>query len=136
MSTFAGRAWVDGQVLPLEEARVPVTDRGFLYADSIYDTARTYQQRPFLLGDHLDRLRLSGEALGIEVPWEDEELDSIVLRLLEDWPRDREASIRLVVTRGDGGHGLALPATVRPRLVVLGRLLDPLEPDFYREGAA
>jgi branched-chain amino acid aminotransferase len=132
---FSGLAWVEGAVLPLAEARVPVTDRSFLYADSIYDTVRTYGRRPFLLGDHIDRLRRSGAELGLAVPWDDEELFGIVDSLMSVWPDEREASLRVIVTRGDGGHGLALPEPTRPRLVVMARLLDPHDPRIYLEGA-
>ncbi len=89
MTGFSGLAWVEGAVLPMAEARVPVTDRSFLYADSIYDTVRTYGRRPFLPGDHVDRLRRSGAELGLPVPWDDEELFGIVDSLMAAWPDAR-----------------------------------------------
>jgi len=135
MSPFGGLAWVDGAVVALEEARVPVTDRSFLYADSVYDTVRTYGHRPFLLGDHLDRLRRSGREIGLAVPWDDGELVRIVDDLMASWPEESEASLRLIVTRGDGGHGLALPEPTCPRLVVMARVLVPVNPSFYEAGA-
>lgn len=135
MGDFTGLAWVEGEVVPLDEARVPVTDRSFLYADSIYDTVRTYEHRPFLIGDHLDRLRRSGLPLGLPVPWSDDVLLGIVDDLMDAWKDEREASLRLIVTRGDGGHGLALPEPVAPRLVVMCRLLYPIDPRFYLDGA-
>lgn len=134
MTPFEGLAWVEGEVLPMAEARVPVTDRSFLYADSIYDTVRTYGRRPFLLGDHLDRLRRSGEALSLPVPWRDSELFAIAADLMEAWPEGSEASLRLIVTRGDGGHGLALPVPTVPRLVVMARPLLPPSPSLYKGG--
>jgi len=118
----------------MAQARVPVTDRSFLYADSIYDTVRTYQRRPFLLGDHLDRLRRSGETLSIPVPWRDSDLFAIVADLMEAWPEGNEASLRIIVTRGDGGHGLALPSPTNPRLVVMARPLVPPAPSLYQKG--
>ena len=54
-----GAAWVDGRVLPLAQATLPVTDRGFLLGDAVFETLRTRSGRPFLVGDHLDRLRRS-----------------------------------------------------------------------------
>jgi branched-chain amino acid aminotransferase len=135
MTPFGGLAWIDDAVVPLEAARVPVTDRSFLYADSVYDTVRTYGHRPFLLGDHLDRLRRSGKEIGLPIPWGDAELVGIVDELMASWPDEREASLRLIVTRGDGGHGLALPEPIRPRLVVMARVLVPMAPSLYEEGA-
>jgi len=127
-------AWVDGRVWPLSEARVSVSDRGFLFADSVFETIRTYGQQPFLLGDHLDRLRRSAQALALPVPWPDVELADIVASLLDGWPAEQEAALRIVVTRGDGGHGLALPEPQRPRLVVLCRPLPSLDAELYRCG--
>jgi len=131
----SGRAWVGGAVVPIEQACVPVLDRGFLYADSVYDTVRTYGQRPFLLGDHLDRLRRSAEQLWIPVPWSDRELVEIVDLLLEDWPAG-EASLRLMVTRGEGGSGLAFPEPTRPRLVVLCRPATGVPVELKEQGVA
>lgn len=116
-----GSAWIDGAVVPLAEASIPVTDRGFLFADSVFDTVRTYAGAPFLMGDHLDRLRRSAGALSMPVPWSDDELVSIVAATIAEQGFVGESSLRLVVTRGDGGSGLAFPVPQRPRLVVLCR---------------
>lgn len=134
MADLQGRAWVDGRVLPLDRASVPVTDRGFLLADGVFDSIRTYGGRPFLLGDHLDRLRRSAEALWLPVPWSDADLEGIVRSLLDGWPPGCEAVLRTVLTRGDGGHGLVLPEPQVPRLVVLCRPLPALPPEAYEEG--
>ncbi len=120
-----GAAWVDGRVLPLAQATLPVTDRGFLLGDAVFETLRTRSGRPFLVGDHLDRLRRSAAAVALPVPWPDAELLSIIDELLPGRP-ESDAVIRLTVTRGDGGHGLALPEPVRPRLVVIRRPLPEL----------
>jgi len=136
MTAPLGTAWVDGRRQPLAEARVPVSDRGFLFADSVFETVRTYQQHPFLFGDHLDRLRRSAQALMLPVPWSDAELSDICDQLLAGWPAAHEAALRVVVTRGDGGHGLALPEPQRPRLVVLCRPLPVLDTSLYEQGVA
>jgi branched-subunit amino acid aminotransferase/4-amino-4-deoxychorismate lyase len=132
---FVGRAWVEGAVVPIEQARVPVLDRGFLYADSVYDTVRTYDHRPFLLGDHIDRLRRSAEQLWLPVPWSDGEIEGIVDALLAGWPPG-EASLRLIVTRGEGGSGLAFPEPQAPRLIVLARPAGGLPAGAKHDGVA
>ena len=117
----SGVAWIDGGIVPLEEARIPVTDRGFLFADSVFDTVRTYDGRPFLLGDHLDRLRRSAHTLALPIPWPDAVLVGHVEATLAARGFPGEAAVRIMVTRGDGGSGLALPEPTRPRLVILCR---------------
>ncbi len=134
MSSSPGTAWIDGRVVPLSEARVPVTDRGFQFADSVFETIRTYGQRPFLVGEHLDRLRRSAQALMLPVPWSDGDLQDATGQLLAGWSRGQEAALRIVITRGDGGHGLALPEPQCPRLVILCRPLPPLARELYTQG--
>ena len=112
---------MDGRILPIEQACIPVTDRGFLVGDQVFDTLRTRAGLPFLLGEHMDRLRRSAEAARIPVPWSDAELSDIVDALLPERPDPSEWVLRFTLTRGDGGHGLVPPARPAPRLVVLCR---------------
>ena len=77
-------AYVSGQYLPLGEARVPVLDRGFLFADSVYEVLPAYQGRPFLLREHLARLARSLRELQIANPHGDAEWAQIIARLLRD----------------------------------------------------
>ncbi len=133
-TTEGGLAWIDGRVVPLADARLPLTDRGFLFADSVFDTVRTYAGRPFLLGDHLDRLRASASAVYLPVPWSDGELSAVVDDLLAAF--DGDASLRIMITRGDGGSGLALPSPQRPRLVTLCRPLIPPSAEAYVQGVS
>lgn len=131
-----GAAWVDGRVVPIEQASVPVTDRGFLLGDAVFETLRTRGGLPFLLGEHLDRLRRSAVAVAMPVPWTDAELDAITGALLPEAPAAGESVLRLTLTRGDGGHGLALPEPQRPRLVVLCRPLPELPGVAFEQGVA
>ena len=48
--------YIDGAIAPLDETRVPVLDRGFLYGDSIYEVFRTYSGIPFMFEEHHARL--------------------------------------------------------------------------------
>ena len=130
---MSGAAWIDGRVVPLEQATLPITDRGFLLGDAVFETLRTRGGRPFLLGDHLDRLRASAEAVALPVPWSDGELAGVVERLL---PERGDAVLRVTVTRGDGGHGLAPPEPTRPRLVALRRPLPELPAGVLDRGGA
>src|SRR5437764_683991 len=52
-------AWLDGRWLPVEEAVVPVLDRGFMFGDGVYEVVRSYGGRLWALGAHLERLARS-----------------------------------------------------------------------------
>ncbi len=71
MTLPAALANLNGQTMPLDEARVPVLDRGFLLGDAVYEVLRIYQGRPWLADDHYRRLERSLEAVrirGVDVP--------------------------------------------------------------------
>ena len=89
---------IDGEVMALDEARVPVTDRGFLYGDSVFETFRSYGRRAHALDRHLARLERSAAALEIALPVGPEGLREEVRGLLG--ASEDERRVRLMVTRG------------------------------------
>ncbi len=126
--------WIDGEVMPAEQARVPVLDRGFLYGDSIFEVTRTAQSRPLFFADHLARLEQSARMLAMEVP--DRSLLAAACRSVVDKLPDCECYLRLIVTRGSGPLDLDPAAADAPRLVVLGKLLRLPDAALYEQGAA
>ena len=79
-------ACLNGEIMPVEQARVPVWDRGFLFGDSVYEVFRMYQGRCWLEAEHLARLKRSLEEL--EFPPHD--LDRLMERLRRDDPGQRD----------------------------------------------
>jgi len=118
---------VNGEISPIDSARISVTDHGFLYGDGVYETVRTYDGRPFLMARHLERLSRSAEAIRIALPWSHEHLEAETLRTLDETRRtgDTEMAVRIMVTRGDGPFGYDPALTPRPNLVILARTLRP-----------
>ena len=57
-------ACLNGEIMPVEQAKVPVWDRGFLFGDSVYEVFRMYQGRCWLEAEHLARLKRSLEGAG------------------------------------------------------------------------
>ncbi len=124
---------IDGAAVAPSEARVSVFDHGFLFGDSVYEVVRTRGGRPFLLPEHLTRLRRSAAQTYLEIPWTDGELAAEVERgvALTGLP---EAYVRLIVTRGVGELELHPGTCRRPtRIVIAGPLKLPPE-KYYREG--
>jgi branched-chain amino acid aminotransferase len=60
--------WVDGQLTPVDDARVSPFDHGLLVGDGVFETLRVYEGRPFAWRRHLDRLEHSARGLGLEPP--------------------------------------------------------------------
>ena len=123
-------AYLNGGWLPRAEARISVDDRGFLLGDGVFETGRLHAGRFFRLEQHLRRLAGSGELLRLEVP-PLEDLVAIANGLVSrnDFS---EASLRITITRGQGGRGLsrrgAGPSTILATLAPI--------PADWRERAA
>ena len=128
-------AWLDGAVMPAEQARIPATDDGLLRGDGIFEVIRCYEGRPFALRDHFERMAVSARNLRLEV-----DLDVVrsgVDDLLAAQP-GHDGVVRVLVTRG--GHRLALlePLPMTPPVVRLGtvtyaptRILDGVKSLSY-----
>jgi len=99
---MTGTVYLDGQFKPLEEACVPVMDRGFLFGDSVYEVIPVYGGHLFRLDAHLDRFARSLTALGIDEPMSRTQWREVFQRLIAQ--RGTEDSLIYVqVTRGVGG---------------------------------
>ncbi len=120
-------------LVPEDDARVSVLDRGFLYGDSVFETLRAYGGKPFRLHAHMERLVRSAGALEIEVPMSMEELRSAVYSTLEANSL-KDAYIRVMVSRGTGPPGFDPTAETTPTVVVLARQINVYPDSMYTEG--
>lgn len=121
-------ASINGQCVPLAEARVPALDRGFLFGDAVYEVIRVYRGKPFLFDEHLARLRRSLEA--IRLPYTDlEGLRLRVLRMISEYGF-QEAVIYIHLTRGaDHSRHHAFPERASPlEFFYVEEFHDDLEP--------
>src|SRR5690348_9801072 len=91
--------WLNGEIVPLRDARVSVEDRGFVFADGIYEGIRVYDGVPFALDRHLLRLQSSRSALELSIPLNDEQLTREIDRLIAH-AQVRDAFLYLQLTRG------------------------------------
>jgi branched-chain amino acid aminotransferase len=114
---------VNGRTSDQEHAVISVFDHGFLYGEGVYETLRTYNGQPFLFERHMRRLRKSAGMLSLSVPLGDAEIEArsretMRAAKLGDAP-DREAYIRILVTRGIGELTYDPAATPVPSIVVI-----------------
>ena len=124
--------YLNGEFLPLAEARVSAMDRGFLFGDGVYEVVPVYSRRPFRLAEHLARLRRSLAAIRLVDPLTDAQWHAMVGRLVATAAWD-DQSVLLQVTRGPMAvRNHAFPAEVTP--TVFG-LVEPLHtpPAEHRE---
>ena len=76
-------AYVNGEFLPESQAKISINDRGFIYGDAVFDTARTFNGKIFFLDDHIDRLFESCKYLDINPIFSKEEYINLTHEILE-----------------------------------------------------
>ena len=126
------KVWLNGEIIDAERATLPVTDRGVLYGDALFETFRTYDGVPFKLDEHLRRLADSGEFFNLNVPIEADGLRDAVTALLAA-NRMTDAAVRLTVTRGAVSGPLGLIDSGCPNaFMTLRQITYP--PELYERG--
>jgi branched-chain amino acid aminotransferase len=124
---------LNGRIVPVAQAHVSVFDRGLLYSDGVFETLRTYRGVPFALREHLDRLATSAEFLGIgrlRRAWQRD----IRALLRRNQLADRDAWLRITVTRGVGVPTIAPPARIQPTLIITTGPIDSSIATIQRMG--
>ena len=108
--------FLNGEYLPVEEARVSVLDRGFTFADAVYEVIPVYGEHIFRLPEHLQRLDNSLREIYIKNPYSSSEWQNIFSDVLNQNKIDSDRSLYVQVTRGvserDHLHADDLTATV------------------------
>ncbi|KAF9878469.1 hypothetical protein CkaCkLH20_03961 [Colletotrichum karsti] len=94
-----GAAFIDGEIVPLLEARIPIIDQGFLHGDLTYDVPAIWDGRIFRWEDHLDRLEASCKKLRLVSPLSREEITNAVVEMTKK-SGIKDAYVELIVTRG------------------------------------
>ncbi len=92
-------AFVNGEFVPAEQARISVFDRGFLYGDGIFETLAVYNGRIFRLDDHLKRLYRSTSVIRLDLPIEPHAMREAIAETVR---RNgyADAYVRILVSRG------------------------------------
>ncbi len=118
-------AWLNGHLAEAAQVRISPFDRGFLFADGVYEVIPVVAGTPWCLTQHLDRLYRSGGAIGLEVP--DRALIEEAIPVLIKANTRRCQSLYLQVTRGNGGSREHLPEKVpEPTIFMMCQeLADP-----------
>jgi D-alanine transaminase len=120
--------YLNGKFLPIEEARVPVLDRGFIFGDGVYEVVPVYSRVPFRLDEHLARLERSLGEVRIRNPHTRAQWRDIIYRLVDAQPFDDQA-VYFQVTRGVAKRDHAFPKGVEPTVFMMSNPLvtPPLE---------
>jgi branched-chain amino acid aminotransferase len=133
MSSEQTIAWIEGQIVPADEARVPVLDHGFLYGDGVFEGIRVTPAGIFRFEDHMKRLETASRALGIEVAGGMDRVREIARETTRAWG-PREGYLRLILSRGIGDLGLDPASCKEPTIVCIAAGMGGLSPDKRATG--
>lgn len=127
-------AWwyVDGAWVHPHQATLSLNDIAILRGYSAFEALRTYDQRPFYLGEHVARLSRSAEMIDLLLPYTHDEIAHVVHEIIARNPY-RHAVIRLLVTGGESEDGII--AVGKPRLIVMITPLGERDLQRFAKGA-
>lgn len=92
---------INGKITDEKKACIPITSDAFLFGYAAFETIRTYKEKIFRLDDHLARLFVSADILGIKPKWTFEKAYKEVVRTLEKKKGWRDTKMRLILTKDD-----------------------------------
>ena len=127
--------FLNGKFMPIEEARIPVLDRGFIFGDGVYEMVPVYSRVPFRLDEHLVRLDRSLAAVRIKNPYTQAEWRDIILQLVAKQSFD-DQGIYFQVTRGVAKRDHAFPQGVEPTVFIMSNPLVSPPKELVQKGGA
>jgi len=127
--------YLNGDFMPLENARIPVLDRGFIFGDGVYEVIPVYSRHPFRLREHLARLQRSLEAARIEPPLAESEWAQLVHQVIERNAGEDQA-VYLQVTRGVARRDHAFPKGALPTVFMMSNPLVTPSPELVEKGGS
>jgi branched-chain amino acid aminotransferase len=131
--SVAMKVYVNGSLVPKEQATVSVFDHGLLYGDGVFEGIRVYNRKVFLLKDHVERLYESARVIRLEIPLDPQAM----ARAVEDTVAANEIKdgyVRLVVTRGAGSLGLDIRKTSHPQVIIIADTITLYPAEMYEKG--
>ena len=128
--------FLNGKFLPIEEAKVPVLDRGFIFGDGVYELVPVYSRVPFRLDEHLARLERSLGEVGIRNPYSRAQWREMVFKLVDAQPFE-DQGVYFQVTRGVAKRDHAFPKGVEPTVFMMSNpLINPPKEQVEQGGKA
>jgi branched-chain amino acid aminotransferase len=129
------KIYMNGVLVPQEEAKVSVFDHGLLYGDGVFEGIRCYNGRVFALDAHVERLYDSAKAIALEIPMTRAEMTAAVVMTCRENGL-QEGYVRLIVTRGVGTLGLNPYLCKTPQIIIIAAQIQLYPKELYQDGLA
>ena len=129
------KVWLDGKLVPAEQASVSVFDHGVLYGDGVFEGIRIYNNRILKCATHVHRLFESAHSIRLDIPYSAEQIANAITQTCEA-NQITDGYIRLVVTRGAGTLGLNPFTCNKPCLYIIADTITLYPKEMYDNGMA
>jgi len=126
--------YLNGEFLPIEQAKISVLDRGFIFGDGVYEVIPVYSRRPFRLAEHLARLQASLDAIRLVNPHPAPKWTELVGKIVAGNPWEDQA-VYLQITRGAAKRDHVFPKGVKPTVFMMASELVPPSAELVKSGA-
>ena len=125
--------YLNGEYLPLNEAKVSVLDRGFIFGDGIYEVIPAYGGKALRFEHHMQRLQNSLDAIRITNPLSNSQWQEIIDKLIAA-TGSQDQYIYLHITRGVASRDHRFPDDTKPTVFVMSSILHAVDPDLLKKG--
>jgi branched-chain amino acid aminotransferase len=126
---------VNGEITPLEDARISILDRGFLYGDSVYEVFRTYSAVPLFCDEHFERMENSARLIHMTISQSREQMrDEMRRTAAAGNVSSDDIYVRWHVTRGTGALDLVPSRDLKSSYVIIVKEVPKWNPEFYSRG--
>lgn len=131
--------YLNGEMLPVSQAKVSVLDRGFIFGDGVYEVVPVYGRRLFRFDEHMARLARSLSKLRIENPAGRDEWLKRCRHLVATTFETTGAEDQLVylqITRGVAPREHTMPPGLQPTVFMMSNPLKPVSAEMRHQGVA
>jgi len=135
MNATSPTVYLNGDYLPLDEAKIPVLDRGFIFGDGVYELVPVYGREPFRMAHHLARLQRSLDGIRLANPHTAAEWEAIIRKLVSLQPYD-DQGVYFQITRGVAKRDHAFPKGVPPTIFMMSNPLPTPSREQVEGGVA
>ena len=127
------KIYMNGELVPEQDAKVSVFDHGLLYGDGVFEGIRAYNGRVFELESHVDRLYDSAKAIALEIPMSRADMVAAVVETCRANGL-KEGYVRLLVTRGVGTLGLNPYLCETAQVIIIAADIQLYPAELYEQG--
>jgi D-alanine transaminase len=125
--------YLNGEFTPINEAKISVLDRGFIYGDGVYEVIPIYNRKALRQSHHLARLGRSLAKIGMNNPYSEQEWQLLIDKIMATQAADDQL-IYIQVTRGVAKRAHAFPLEVTPTIFMMTNPMDKISDEVRERG--